>query len=140
MMVATLADTATELLLTGEYDLAGVVLVDVEQDQVTPLLRATTELSVELQQVIVALAAAGIHRAQRVLSAYVAVRCILEDPPPRAKMKSMARVLSRLIRFEEVAAREPDLDRVLAQARGTARGVKARKLAIDWSLSKPIAR
>lgn len=55
-------------------------------------------------------------------------------------MKSIARVLSRLLRFEEVAAREPDLDRVLAQARVTARGIKARKLAIGWSLSKPIAR
>ena len=136
MMVATLADTGTELLLTVEHDLVVVVLVDTEHEQVTPLLRATTEL----QQVIATVAMAGVRRAKRVLSAYVAARCILGDPPPKAKIKSMAGVISRLLRFEEGAAREPNFDRKLTQARATARGVKMRGLLIDGSLLKPVTR
>lgn len=40
MMVATLADTATELRFTVEYDLADVLVVYSNQEQVTPLLVA----------------------------------------------------------------------------------------------------
>ncbi|MGF3027376.1 hypothetical protein ACQVP2_31780 [Methylobacterium aquaticum] len=140
MMVATLADTATELRLTVEHDLVSVVFVDEEHEQCTPLLRVSTKLSVELQQVIAIITAAGVHRAHRVLSANVAARCILEDPPPKSKLRSMARVLSRLLRFEEVAAREADLDRTLAQARVMARDVKSRGLSIAWNSQKPFAR
>lgn len=130
---------ANTLRVTNEPDPAGISYVDDEDKQVTPVLKATTERLAELGQAIVNIDAASGHRAQRLLSAYEAARCILEDPPPKAKMKSMIRVVSRLLRFEEVAARKPDLDRVLAQARVTTQSVKGRRLSIDWDSPRPFA-
>ncbi|ACL63126.1 hypothetical protein [Methylobacterium nodulans] len=141
MMVATLADTSTELLLIAEHDLAEVLVIDEHQDRQTALLlKVAAELSDELQQAIAALASVGVQRAQRVVRAYVAARAVFENPPPKAKVKIAARVLPRLLRLEEVAARDPDLDRALEQAREAVRKIPARGLAIDWITSKARGR
>ncbi len=135
MMVATLADTATELLLTVEHDLAHVVAVDHGQEQVTPLLVAVSGSSSELQHAIDAFTAAGVQRATRVVLAYMAARCVFEIPPPKAKTKIAARVLTRLLRFEEAVLHDPKLARALEQARDIAKAIMACGLSIDWVLS-----
>lgn len=140
MFVATLADTGTELLITVEHDLADVVVVDQRQDQVTRLLAAVSGSSGELWQAINALTAAGVQRAPRVVGAYMASRCVFEIPPPKAKAKIAARVLTRLLRFEEAVMRDPKLAHALEQARDRAKAIMACGLSINWLLSKPPSR
>jgi hypothetical protein len=141
MMVSTLSDIAAELRLFVEHDLTGVV---VEADgggegeqPVMPFLDAITEICEGIGEAATALAGEGVPQPRRLARAYLAARCVFESPPPKAKMKIAARVLARLLRFEEAIASRPNLDHALGQARDGAREAMTCRLSINWNFSTP---